>query len=123
VNRSPLYYFGRHLVGWRDLEGTAHVHDAFCAHLGAHLGHGGSVDGCELVCPFHGWRYDVDGVNTAIPYSDRLNRKARLRTYPVVERNGVVLAWYHPDDEAPQWEIPEVPELTGHPDWTTTARS
>ena len=34
------------------------------------------------------------------PYSERTNRKARVRTYPVVERNGLVLAWYHPDDEA-----------------------
>jgi len=120
---KPLYYFGRHLVGWRDHEGVAHVHDAFCAHLGAHLGHGGSVDGCELVCPFHGWRYDADGANTAIPYSDRLNRKARLRSYPVVERNGVVLAWYHPGEAAPQWDIPEVPELSGHPDWSTVSRT
>src|SRR5262245_66132922 len=28
---KPLYYFGRHLVGWRDHEGAAHVHDAFCS--------------------------------------------------------------------------------------------
>ena len=50
-------------------------------------------------CPFHGWKFDAEGANTDIPYSDRTNRKAQLRTYPVVERNGFVLAWYHPDDE------------------------
>ena len=55
----------------------AHVMDAFCPHLGAHLGHGGTVEGCELVCPFHGWKFDAEGHNTDIPYSDRTNRKAR----------------------------------------------
>jgi nitrite reductase/ring-hydroxylating ferredoxin subunit len=119
----PLYYFGRHLVGWRDETGRVHVHDAFCPHLGAHLGHGGHVDGCELVCPFHGWRYDTEGRNTEIPYSDRVNRRAVLRTYPVCERNGVVLAWYHPTDAAPDWEVPEIPELATHADWSPVIRT
>jgi phenylpropionate dioxygenase-like ring-hydroxylating dioxygenase large terminal subunit len=103
--------FGRDLVLWRDEHGVAHVHDAFCPHLGAHLGHGGRVAGDELVCPFHGWKFDADGRNTCIPYSERTNGKARLRVYPVVERNGLVMAWYHPDDVAPQWEIPVVEEF------------
>jgi nitrite reductase/ring-hydroxylating ferredoxin subunit len=120
---KPLYYFDRHLVGWRDTDHVPHLHDAFCPHLGGHLGHGGTVDGCELVCPFHGWRYDGEGTNTAIPYSARVNRQARLRTYPVVERNGVVLAWYHPDGRAPLWDVAGVPELNGHPDWSTVIRT
>ena len=74
--------------------------DAFCPHLGAHLGHGGDVEGCELVCPFHGWKFDAEGANTDIPYSDRTNRKARIRTYPGVERNDFVMVWYHPDGGA-----------------------
>jgi phenylpropionate dioxygenase-like ring-hydroxylating dioxygenase large terminal subunit len=120
---KALYYFGRHLVGWRDTAGEVHVHDAFCPHLGAHLGHGGTVEGCELVCPFHGWRYDAEGNNTEIPYSDRVNRKAKLRTYPTVERNSVVLAWYHPEDAEPMWEMPEVPECNDHPDWSMVIRT
>jgi phenylpropionate dioxygenase-like ring-hydroxylating dioxygenase large terminal subunit len=120
---KPLYYWGRHLVGWRDETGVLHVHDAFCPHLGAHLGHGGTVEGCELICPFHGWRYDADGTNVSIPYSDRVNRRARLATYPTVERNGVVLSWYHPHGEPPMWEMPEVPELAGDADWSTVIRT
>src|SRR5215217_5841081 len=67
---KALYYFARHLVGWRDERGEMHVNDAFCPHLGAHLGHGGTVDDCQIVCPFHGWKYDAAGENTEIPYSD-----------------------------------------------------
>jgi phenylpropionate dioxygenase-like ring-hydroxylating dioxygenase large terminal subunit len=120
---KPLFYWDRHLVAWRDEAGAVHVQDAFCPHLGAHLGHGATVEGCEIVCPFHGWQFDAEGVNTRIPYSERVNRKARIRTYPTSERNGVVLAWYHPDDAAPMWEIPEVPEMSGDPDWSTLIRT
>lgn len=107
----PLQYFGRHLALWRDDEGVPHVNDAFCPHLGAHFAHGGSVDGTDLVCPFHGWRFDASGANTLIPYSDRTNKKACVRSYPTLERNGLILAWYHPEDAAPMWDIPEVPEF------------
>ena len=108
---KAVRYFGRHLVWWRDAEGAAHVQDAFCPHLGAHLGHGGKVVGCEIACPFHGWRYNAAGANTLIPYSERTNGKAKLGTYPVVERNGLTLVWYHPDGAEPLWEIPEIPEF------------
>jgi phenylpropionate dioxygenase-like ring-hydroxylating dioxygenase large terminal subunit len=120
---KALYYWDRHLVAWRDEPGELHLQDAFCPHLGAHLGHGGTVDGCELVCPFHGWRYDAEGANTKIPYSDRINRKARITTFPTVERNGLIMAWYHPHGEAPMWEVPEIPEMADDPDWSTVIRT
>jgi 3-ketosteroid 9alpha-monooxygenase subunit A len=115
----PRYYFARHLVLWRDEDGTARVQDAFCPHLGAHLGHGGVVKGTDIVCPFHGWEFDGDGRNTCIPYSERTNAKARIRNYPTVERNGLIMAWYHPDETvAPQWEIPVLPEFNDDPEFS-----
>ena len=39
----PLKYFGRDLVLFRNESGQACVLDAHCAHLGAHLGHGGGA--------------------------------------------------------------------------------
>ncbi len=107
----PLRYFGRELVAWRDSEGELHLQDAFCPHLGAHLGYGGSVDGATIECPFHGWRFDGEGTCVDVPYSDRVNKQAQLHVYPVVERNGIVLAWYHPTDEPPSFEIPVVPAI------------
>jgi phenylpropionate dioxygenase-like ring-hydroxylating dioxygenase large terminal subunit len=114
----PLQYFGQHLALWRDDNGAPHVNDAFCPHLGAHFGHGGSVDGEELICPFHGWRFDAEGQNTLIPYSERLNKKACVRSYPTVERNGLIMAWYHPEGEAPMWEVPEIPEFNDPENFT-----
>ena len=106
---KSLRYFGRELIAWRDQEGQGHVMDAFCPHLGAHLGYGGRVDGCRLVCPFHGWEWNTDGSNASIPYSDMV-QKVRVKTYPSVERNGLLMAWYHPEDAEPSWEIPVLEE-------------
>jgi phenylpropionate dioxygenase-like ring-hydroxylating dioxygenase large terminal subunit len=115
---TPIEYFGKHLVAWRDEQGAAHVNDAVCPHLGAHFGYGGSVAGEDLVCPFHGWRFSSEGRNTLIPYSERTNKKACVQTFPTVERNGLVMAWYHPFGEAPAWEIPEVPEFNDPENFT-----
>src|SRR5579871_1142574 len=76
----PVRYFGQDLVVWRTASGTAAVLDAYCAHLGAHLGVGKGpkdspepgppvVDGECIQCQFHGWRYGVDGICSDIPYS------------------------------------------------------
>src|SRR6185369_2291876 len=45
-------WLARDLVIWRGEDGAAHVMDAYCPHMGAHLGYGGRVEGCNLVCPF-----------------------------------------------------------------------
>ena len=107
----PLFYFGRHLAAWRDDAGEAHVWDAFCPHLGAHLGRNAKVEGDTIVCPMHSWRYGTDGACVDIPYSDRLNKQAKVRTYPLQERNGAVYAWYHPTDAPPGWDLPELAEF------------
>lgn len=103
----PLSYVGEELVAWRQGQ-EVHLNDAYCPHLGAHLGVGGRVvDDC-LVCPFHEWTFNAEGRNVDIPYAERPNKKARIRTYPTIVRNGFLLFWYHPDaEQAPLWEIPE----------------
>jgi nitrite reductase/ring-hydroxylating ferredoxin subunit len=117
---KPLRYFDRHLVLWRDEQGGVHLQDAFCPHLGSHLGHGGKVVDCQIACPFHGWRFDAEGRNTLIPYSERTNAKGRLGTYPVLERNGLIMAWYHPEGVEPMWDVPEVPEFNDSEGYTPT---
>ncbi len=115
---KPLMYFGQELVAWRNNAGEVVVQDAYCPHLGAHLGYGGFVDDKCIRCPFHHWAFDPQGACTNIPYSDRLNRKARVFTYPVIERNGFVMAWYHPHREAPSFEIPELIQYNND-EWTS----
>jgi nitrite reductase/ring-hydroxylating ferredoxin subunit len=61
----PRRAFGRDLVCYRGRSGALAVVEAFCPHNGAHLGDGGRVEGDDLVCPFHGWRFDAEGVDLA----------------------------------------------------------
>jgi nitrite reductase/ring-hydroxylating ferredoxin subunit len=101
----------RELVLFRDAEGSARVVDAFCPHMGAHLGGGDVVDG-TLACPYHGWRFGPDGACVEIPYSDaRIPSKACVRSWPVLERNGMVLVWHHAGGAAPTYEVPEISEV------------
>jgi 3-ketosteroid 9alpha-monooxygenase subunit A len=119
---AALRYWSTDLVLWRDESGAFHLQDAYCPHLGAHLGVGGKVKGNELECPFHGWHFDGGGSCTKIPYSERINRKAQLHTYPVVVRNRMVFAWRHPANLEPIWELPVVDEV-GDPAWSDFYRS
>lgn len=104
------HFFDTELVLWRDGEGSVTCQEAYCPHLGAHLGVGGRIEGSCIRCPFHGWLYDREGYNVEIPYADRPNRSARVRTLPVREQSGIVFAWYHPVGEDPKWELMEVSE-------------
>ena len=77
------HYFGEELVMFRTQSGQVHVMDAYCQHLGANMGVGGEVEGENIVCPWHGWRWRGDGTNAEIPYSKiGCKTNVRIRTYP-----------------------------------------
>lgn len=103
-----MRYFGEELVAWRATSGRLVVMDAYCEHLGAHLGFGGHVVGDVIQCPFHGWQWNAEGRNVCIPYEPRPNRGRRMRTYPVVERNEAVYAWHDVDGRDPFFDAPDV---------------
>jgi 3-ketosteroid 9alpha-monooxygenase subunit A len=104
----PLRFFGEDLVAYRAESGELHVLQAHCRHLGAHIGHGGKVNGDCVECPFHGWVWGPDGTNRHIPYQDRPNRAKRLRVWPVVEQYDCVFLWHQPHGDPPQWEMPDI---------------
>lgn len=112
----PFRAFGVDMVVFRSVSGRAHVLDAWCPHLGAHLGVGGKVDGEEIVCPFHGWRFDgCSGKCTAIPYSPApVPEMARLRRWHSMEYLGQLMVWYDAEGRAPLWYPPEEPRADGY---------
>jgi nitrite reductase/ring-hydroxylating ferredoxin subunit len=85
--------------------------DAYCPHLGAHLGKGGRIDGETIRCPFHGFCFDASGVCTKTPYGIQ-PRKVRARSYPVLVVHGVALAYFHPRGLEPTWQ-PEDVDMEG----------
>eukprot|EP00658_Telonema_sp_P-2_P040542 TRINITY_DN28995_c0_g1_i2.p1 TRINITY_DN28995_c0_g1~~TRINITY_DN28995_c0_g1_i2.p1 ORF type:complete len:358 (+),score=55.42 TRINITY_DN28995_c0_g1_i2:191-1264(+) len=97
---------GQEMVAFRGEDGKVGVLDAYCPHLGAHLGEGGTVrDGC-LVCPFHGWKFNPSGKVVEIPYSAKeVPERAKTKVYESREILGVVFIWFHADGLPPQWEL------------------
>lgn len=116
---KPARYFGRELAVFRTASGEPRVVDAYCPHLGAHLAHGGQVRGELLECPFHAWRFDgVSGRCVEVPYTDAdPSPKARVRSYPVVERFGLIFAWHHLGGADPYIPMPEMKEFDD-PEWS-----
>lgn len=106
----PMRYFGRDLVAYRGETGAAHILDAHCPHLGAHLGHGGKVEGDCVRCPFHAWRFDAEGRCDDVPYSKRIPPMAKVGAWRTREINGVVLIHHDPSGAAPSYEIPVIAE-------------
>ena len=114
---QPVRYFGRELVLFRTISGRPLLVDAHCPHMGAHLGHGGQVEGEGIRCPFHNWRFGVDGRVDEIPYQTRgALPEVGLGCWPVHETNGVILTHFSESKAAPRWRMPEIAEW-GRPGW------
>lgn len=118
--------FGQEWVLFRTESGKPGMSDPYCPHLGAHMGHGGKVCGEHLRCPFHHWEYDADGWCKSIPYAKVMppivKKQAILRTLPMVEKYGMLWAWYHPQCEPPSFELPYIPEIEDATGYAGTRR-
>lgn len=103
---------GIDLVVYRTADGQAHcVHDR-CPHLGGRFTQGGRVEDTLLVCPVHRFAYDSEGTCRRTGYGS-VAPKACTQPWPCLERNGLVMVWYHPEGAAPGWE-PEALDASGH---------
>jgi 4beta-methylsterol monooxygenase len=89
-----------------------------CAHRHLKLSLG-QVEGNQLVCTYHGWRYDVDGTLAHIPHElfDKPMPGCKLRTYPVSVRYGLIWIFPGNPDRAADQLIPEITELEGKNPW------
>ncbi|XP_040066096.2 cholesterol 7-desaturase nvd-like [Ixodes scapularis] len=107
---------GLELVAFRTKGGVAHVIDAYCPHLGAHLGVMGRVFGDCIECPFHGWRFrGEDGACMHVPYSAKAPEFVKVKTWETREVLGSLFMWYHADDGPPSWQVEDVREVSnGH---------
>jgi nitrite reductase/ring-hydroxylating ferredoxin subunit len=89
-------YFDKEFVSYRNSHGEVFVYDAYCPHLGAHLGMGGKIKEDKLVCPFHGWTYHSSGKCVDIPYCKIIPKRAALKSYRTKEIHSTVYIYYDP---------------------------
>ncbi|HZS35477.1 MAG TPA: Rieske 2Fe-2S domain-containing protein [Polyangia bacterium] len=105
--------FGHEVVLYRASDGAPVMLDAYCPHMGAHLGRGGTLDGDCVRCPMHGFRFDGAGACVSTPYGTKVPPAARVRSWPMRESHGLVLAFHDAHDgagepTAPAWEVPDL---------------
>jgi phthalate 4,5-dioxygenase len=94
---------GQDFVLFRNAEGAFGLLDRDCPHRGADLAFGRN-EGDGLRCPFHGWKFDVSGQCTETPgepSGTRLCTRIRQRSYPLVEKAGVLFGWFGPEGSEP----------------------
>ena len=94
---------GQDLVLFRDEAGRWGLLDRDCPHRGADLAFA-RHEGEGIRCPFHGWKFAVDGrclETPAEPMGSTLCQRVRQRSYPVQLRSGVLFAYLGPEDLPP----------------------
>jgi 3-ketosteroid 9alpha-monooxygenase subunit A len=118
LNNGPIAarFFGRELALYRGKSGRVVVLDAYCPHMGAHLARntssyvvrdGGPVEGDSIRCPYHAWRFGPDGRCDDIPYAERIPKAACVKSWTAVERAGAIFVWHDPEEEGPDFDLPE----------------
>lgn len=94
---------GQDLVLFKDAQGQYGLLDRDCPHRGADLSFG-RHEGDGLRCPFHGWKFDVSGQcleTPAEPTGSTLCQHVQQRSYPVIERSGILFAWLGDEGTTP----------------------
>lgn len=97
IRKNKIYtrtHFNQEMICFRDSAGKVHIFDAYCPHLGAHLGMGGKIKNDRVVCPFHGWQYNTEGSCVHIPYCDKIPKKAQLGHFPSLEKDGMIYFYW-----------------------------
>ena len=115
---TEVVFWKRSIALYRGEDGSFHALENRCLHRQLKLSLG-NVEGCNLVCEYHGWEYNGEGRVVGIP--DLFGRKKvprlGIRSYPVKVRYGLV--WLFPGDPelAETRQIPDIPELEGPDRW------
>ena len=115
-----LHFLGRDFALYRGMaSGKVVLLDAYCPHMQTHLGahnttsyvvldnNGTNIVGDDIVCPYHGWKFGVDGGCLDMPTEpagSRMLQGVKARGYPA-RLAGPVL-WIYMGDARP---VPELP--------------
>ena len=97
---KPVRLLGEDLVAFKDDKGRYGLIGRHCPHRGTDLAYGRLEDG-GLRCAFHGWLFDVNGKclqTPAEPDNSNLCANIKQKSYPVVEKSGILFAYLGPGE-------------------------
>ncbi len=110
---------GEDLIAFRDSNGRVGLVDAFCPHRRAPMFFARNEE-CGLRCVYHGWKFDADGKCVDMPSEPAdspMKTGMSIKSYPTVERGGVIWAYLGPKDKMPappDYEWIRAPETHRH---------
>jgi nitrite reductase (NADH) small subunit len=84
INEAKEFPCGNKTICIANVDGNYSAMDNVCPHRGGPLGQG-MVEGGKVVCPWHGWEWDV---KTGAAEQDS---RMRVAVYPLKIENGGVL--------------------------------
>jgi phenylpropionate dioxygenase-like ring-hydroxylating dioxygenase large terminal subunit len=114
--RENLYSFSLYdepLVLFRNYQGQWGCLLDRCPHRLAKLSTGQIIEG-RLECLYHGWQFEMDGSCSHIPQlaeNTSILRNANVKSYLVVESQGVIWVWLGEKEAAQTSDIPLIKDL------------
>jgi len=120
---KPIRIMSVDYVLYRGESGRAQVMDYRCPHRGAQM-HLGWVEGDDIRCIYHGWKFDCTGQCIEQPAEDSsFAAKVKTGSYPTREYMGLIFAYFgegnapqfppfpgeRPDALVDLWNVEEVP--------------
>jgi phenylpropionate dioxygenase-like ring-hydroxylating dioxygenase large terminal subunit len=98
---------GHELVFYRGDDDKVRALDAYCPHMGTHLGKGKVIEN-KIQCFFHHWQFNEDGHCVHIPCQEEIPAKAKVQKYSVAELYESI--WIYPSS-GPEHTLVDFPDL------------
>ena len=112
---------GEPILLYRKQDRTAVALSDTCPHRFAPL-HKGKLLGDAVQCPYHGLTFDESGACVRNPHGEgKIPKAARLRTYPLAEKDTVIWIWMADPARADPSTIPAFPALNDRLNFAHTA--
>ena len=89
---KPVKILGEEIVLYRKTDGAVAALEDACPHRKLPLSMG-RIKGDNVECGYHGLTFDCTGACTRVPGAEKIPHVARVQSYPIAERYGLLWIW------------------------------